>query len=66
MTKTYTQRFKCTENFSNTIPDKGDEGILDRWHVIEKGQLAEKWLIIDKGPKSFKAEITEYRFDENG
>jgi hypothetical protein len=63
--KTYTERFKCSESFAATIPDKTEDGIYDRWHVHQKGQLAEKWLIIDKGPKSFKAEITVYMDDEN-
>jgi hypothetical protein len=65
MSYTYTQRFRCTENFVSTLPDKPDVGIYDRWHVLEKGKLAEKWLIVEKGQKSFVAEITSYIEDEN-
>ena len=65
MTFTYTQRFRCSETFAATLSDSPDAGIYDRWSVHEKGQLAEKWIIVEKGQKSFVAEITEYRKDEN-
>ena len=65
MAKTYIKRFRCTENFASTLSDHPDAGVYDRWNVHEKGNLAEKWLVVEKGQKSFVAEITCYREDEN-